>query len=244
LFPPCVPPGVWEMLPVAVVLGGSGIGELFRKYHYVTRRRRGDGEHRPRVQVSGPKVQQTSCQICLGRIKEGTEYIRCSSGRAFHAACLDRVGGCPYCQRTVEIKGKEGQPRAPPVPAAPLGTSVPILPPDDGSFLCPVCGVVLEQGAHHCLSCGAIFVDPNGMFVCPDCHAELREGDLTCGRCGRTFERVEMPRCPQCDIEVSPNAEVCPRCSCLLQDRCPECGEELSEDALTCPACGTDFEFL
>ena len=232
------------MLPVAAVLGGSGIGELFRKYHYVARRRREGGEPRPRVQVSGPKVQQTACQICLGRIKEGTEYIRCSSGRAFHAACLDRVGGCPYCHRSVEIKGKEGQQRPPPAPA--VLPQTPLLTPrsEEGSILCPVCGVVLEMGAHHCLSCGAIFVDHNGMFVCPDCNAELREGDRSCGRCGRTFEKVEMPRCPQCDIEVSPNAEICPRCSCLLQDRCPECGDELPEDAVTCPTCGADFDFL
>ena len=242
MFRPCLSPPVWEILPVAVVLGGSGIGELFRRYHYVGRRRWRDGEPRPRMQVSGPKVQQTACQICLGRIKEGTEYIRCSTGRAFHAACLDRLGGCPYCQRTVEIKGKEGQPRPPPEPIALIEPPSPL--PDDGTFLCPVCGVALEIGSPHCLSCGAIFVDHNGMFVCPDCHAELREGDLNCGRCGRNFERLEMPRCPQCDIEVSPNAEVCPRCSCLLQEHCPECGEELSEDAVTCPACGTDFEFL
>lgn len=240
----CLPRGVWEMLPFAAILGGAGFGELIRKYHYVTRRRDGQGSARPRVQVSGPKVQQVVCQICLGRIKEGTEYVRCSSGKAFHAICLDRVGQCPYCQRTLEIKGREGQPR----PAqAPVSLPVPPAPPapaNDGSISCPVCGAVLERDAPHCLSCGAIFVNANGTFICPDCRAELKEGDSSCGRCGRAFEKVEMPQCPQCNVEVSPNAEVCPRCGCLLQERCPECGEDLPEDAVTCPTCGADFEFV
>jgi len=235
---------VWEMLPFAAILGGAGFGELLRKYSYVSRRRDGSGTARPRVQVSGPKVQPLVCQICLGRIKEGTEYIKCSNERVFHAVCLDRVGQCPYCQRTRQIKGREGEP----IPIqAPLALPAELSPPAEvaeNAMLCPVCGVVLEKDASNCPSCGAIFVDANGMFRCPDCRAELKEGDTFCGRCGRGFDRVNMPSCPQCHIEVSPNAEVCPRCGCLLHDRCPECGGELSEDAVTCPTCGADFEFV
>jgi hypothetical protein len=233
------------MVPFAAILGGAGLGELLRRYKYVTRRGEGVSASRPRVQVSGPKVQPLVCQICLGRIKEGTEYVRCSSGKVFHAVCLDRVGSCPYCQRTVEVKGREGEPRPaapapvalPPEPAPPAGTV-------EDALVCPVCGAVLEKDAPNCPHCGAIFVDPSGTFRCPDCRAELREGDTFCGRCGRGFDRVDMPACPQCRAEVPPNAEVCPRCGCLLHDRCPECGAELAEGAEACPVCGTEFEFV
>lgn len=235
---------MWEILPFATILGGAGFGELLRKYIYVSRRGEVSPTARPRIQVSGPKVQPLICQICLGRIKEGTQYVRCGSGRVFHSVCLDRVGNCPYCQRTIEIKGLEGMLPPPSVaPAPPLPILEPTMESDD-AVVCPVCGSVLDKGATVCPCCEAIFVDPNGTFKCPECMAELKEGDLFCGRCGREFQKVEMPHCPNCGVEVSPNAEVCSRCGCLLHDRCPECGGELADEAVTCPTCGADFEFV
>src|SRR5512137_2428032 len=71
--------------------GRSGINRILRKTF-----NKGPME-RPKVVVTGPKVKPVVCQICLGRVKEGTEYAKCPCGKTFHPVCLVRTGFCPYC---------------------------------------------------------------------------------------------------------------------------------------------------
>ena len=227
---------------------GSGLGKLVK---YITEKasttRAAGFGMRPRVQVTGPKVQPELCQICMGKIKEGTEYVRCSSGRVFHAVCLARVGQCPYCHRTLATKGKEADTAR--ELGSPLVGSV-ALPAADAPSVeagpteeyCPACGKPLEPGATSC-SCGTIFVTDDGVFTCPTCGSLVDEGDSICPNCGERFLPYEPPRCPVCGSQIPPGAEVC-ACGTVLTNLCPECGAELKEGDPTCPTCGTEYDFL
>lgn len=180
----------------------------------------------------------------MGKIKEGTEYVRCSSGKIFHSICLARVGECPYCRRTVAVKGKEKEtsrefivPRSPePSPIAEA-----ILPKEPSS-ICPVCGGELDANAGSC-SCGVIFVNDGGEFPCPSCGVNVIEGDAYCGHCGERFERVSSICCPVCGRTVTNATEVC-SCGAILANLCPECGTGLKEGESSCPACGSEFDFI
>jgi hypothetical protein len=239
------------LLPFGALLAGSGFGELIKKYIYVGKApEAGEKEPkgRPRVQVTGPKVQPEICQICMGKIKEGTEYVRCSSGKVFHSICLARVGNCPYCRRTFAVKGKEStttrdyvQPVVPEVaPPAPEGV---VAQKEEASgATCPGCGRELEPEATSC-PCGVIFVAEGGSFACPACGFLVKEGDAYCGRCGERFQQMVPPGCPVCGRPIAPNAETC-ACGAILGNHCPECGAELLEGDSACRTCGTAFEFI
>lgn len=232
---------------MAALLAGSGFGDLIKKIIYV--RRVGHTEEvaapkgRPRVQVTGPKVQPETCQICMGRIKEGSEYVRCGNGKVFHSVCLARVGSCPYCRRIFAIKGRESTTSRDyvlpvlPTPATEVGT------PIDPAVRCPVCGESLSEEAINCRSCGAIFVADGGTFACPSCGFLVRESAASCGRCGEPFHQYQPRTCPVCDRPISLTAETCV-CGAILNDRCPECGAELAPGATECGTCGAEFEFV
>ncbi len=234
------------LLPLAALLAGSGFGELIKKIIYVGR----GGQHdemgtqsRPRIQITGPKVQPETCQICMGRIKEGTEYVRCGNGKVFHSVCLARVGNCPYCRRTFAIKGRESTTSRDYVqPVVPAGT-VEERGTVSAEVRCPVCGSGLSQEATSCISCGAIFVADGGTFPCPSCGFLVRESDSACGRCGEPFNQFKPRTCPVCSRTIGPTDETCV-CGAILNDRCPECGAQLSEGASECGTCGTAFEFV
>jgi predicted RNA-binding Zn-ribbon protein involved in translation (DUF1610 family) len=233
------------VLPFSVLLAGAGIGDLIKKIVFVGR---GNGEgtagatkERPRIQVTGPKVKPEICQICMGRIKEGSEYVRCSGGKVFHSVCLARVGDCPYCRRTFAIKGREDttsrnyvQPISPP--------AVSEVPPPN-SAPCPVCGEAIDPAVNGCGACGAIFVADGGSFPCPGCGSTVQESDLQCRRCGEPFHQFTPRTCPVCGAVIPANAEAC-TCGAILNDRCPECGAGLPENTVECKTCGAVFEFV
>lgn len=245
-------------MPVAALLNGSGIGELIRKYIYVGRKEGDDGPNerseneRPRVQVTGPKVKPLICQICLGRIKEGSEFVKCSSGKVFHSVCLTRVGSCPFCQSHYAVRGEHGLVGVPITtswspPASPRAqeTSFPPQPemaPVERTLPCPVCGMAITEEAEAC-ACGAIFVIEGGMFKCPSCAASITEGDVFCNQCGERFYRVRPRACPACGKSIPANSDTCD-CGVILSDNCPECGSELGVNDSTCVNCGAEFDFL
>ncbi len=244
-------PFVLEMfLPIGALLTGSGFGKLFKRYIYVGNapdQGPQEPKGRPRVQVTGPKVQPEICQICMGKIKEGTEYVRCTSGRVFHSICLARVGNCPYCRRTVAIKGWESTTTRdyvqPPIPeASPSEEESKIEKENVPANPCPACGMELEEGATGC-SCGVIFVTEGGSFSCPTCGFQVSESDTYCGRCGERFLQPAPPGCPVCGRPVAVGAETC-ACGTILGNHCPECGAELGEGDISCRVCGTAFEFV
>lgn len=238
-------PVLEAFLPFGALLAGAGFGDLIRKIVFVGK---GGGEvqsdpyDRPRIQVTGPKVKPEICQICMGRIKEGSEYVRCSNGKVFHSVCLARVGNCPYCRRTTAIKGKEGTTsREYVVPIIPAHAEV--ASPEAALIACPVCGSGIEADATGCRSCGAIFVAEGGTFPCPGCGHTVNESDLECHHCGEPFHQFRPRACPVCGSIAAPNAEGC-ACGAILDDRCPECGAVLPADAVECAGCGAAFEFV
>ncbi|MFP4170590.1 MAG: double zinc ribbon domain-containing protein [Methanomassiliicoccales archaeon] len=174
---------------------------------------------RPRIQVTGPQVTIPSCQICLGNIKEGSDFTVCECGKEFHTVCLARTGFCPYCDRSYEHLNQ--------------GT---------GSVICPLCGDEVPSWASMC-NCGAIFIEEGSTFQCPNCRTRILYSDSECPRCGEAFDLYETVSCPACDRTLPSEWEVC-TCGALLADRCPECGAPLEPDDLRCGRCGTEFEFL
>ncbi len=162
---------------MAALLAGSGFGDLNKKIVYVRKvghDRDVPPKGRPRVQVTGPKVQPETCQICMGRIKEGSEYV--------HSACLSRVGNCPYCRRTFAIKGRESLTTREYVLPAPPAPSTEAVGLGDLTTRCPVCGEGLPEVASNCKACGAIFVEDGGTFPCPSCGFVVRESATSCAR--------------------------------------------------------------
>ncbi|MDW5563289.1 MAG: zinc ribbon domain-containing protein [Methanomassiliicoccus sp.] len=226
---------------------GSGFGELIRKLIYI-RRPRGDEDkthnERPRIMVTGAKAQVEICQICMGRIKEGTEYVRCGSGRVFHSVCLARLSGCPYCKRTFAIKGRESATsREMTEPIVPVPVTEGPAPMVEETALCPVCGERVSKNSSGCPACGAIFVADGGIFLCPGCGSPVKESDAICANCGEPF-RMFVPRnCPVCGSSVGPSEDKC-RCGAILGDRCPECGAVLAQEDIVCSNCGAAFEFI
>ncbi len=225
----------------------SVLGELFSKLIFFRKadgESGGDGNDRPRIMITGAKVQIEICQICMGRIKEGTEYIKCTSGKVFHSACMARMSGCPYCKRTFAIKGRESATsREVTEPIMPIDTVERASPILIEGELCPVCGEKLEMDANGCSACGAIFVADGGTFTCPACGSTVKGSDAMCAHCGEPFRTFSPQTCPACGNPVPPNAEKC-QCGAILGDRCPECGALLGEEDTECSNCGAVFEFI
>lgn len=178
---------------------------------------------RSRVMVSGPVVRSKVCQICLGRIKEDSNYLQCGCGKTFHIICLSRTGFCPYCHE----------------PHHKLNLQV------DGRItftICPLCGNQLGVGSRMC-ECGAIIQEEGVDFCCPICGTQISEEDSACPYCGEVFDCYRLINCPVCGLLVEDGNKVC-ECNAVLSDRCPECDTLLNLEDRSCSKCGTEFEFV
>jgi hypothetical protein len=200
---------------------------------------------RPRIQITGPKVKPLICQICLGRVKQGMEYVKCGCGKVFHTICISRTGFCPYCQSQyttmngtdpsengfLRLCAPSGEKKDPAI----AGTKV-------NYILCPLCGANIPAGIESC-KCGAIFVEEGGNFRCPECDAILSEDDSECSNCGEYFDHLETQTCPLCGRIFPKGEDVC-ECGAVIGNTCPECGHELVPGESTCEGCGSVFELL
>ncbi len=200
---------------------------------------------RPRVVVQGPKVRPVVCQICLGRVKEGLEYAKCSCGKEFHPICLTRTGFCPYCDREYAEKDLDPtiivKPRITLQEMARRRADIRMLW-EPAERACPVCGSPLPEGGSEC-ECGAIVVDEGQSFKCPSCGTDVPPDRMSCPVCKESFEAVDEPQCQICGRLLRPGEEVC-ECGGLAGDECPECGAALAPDDESCPTCGAAFEFV
>lgn len=199
--------------------------ELGTRLHGITKiiRRVERVGQRPRVMVSGPEIRSNVCQICLGRIKGGSNYLQCQCGKTFHIICLSRTGFCPYCQE----------------PYKKLSLQM------DGQtiiMICPLCGNQLEVGSRMC-DCGAIFQEEGMDFCCPICGTHISEEDSVCPYCGEVFDCYRLINCPVCGLLVDEGTRVC-ECNTVLGDRCPECGSLIGPEDSCCLRCGAEFEFV
>lgn len=192
---------------------------------------------RPKIHITGPRVKPVICQICLGRVKPGLEYLRCECGKAFHLACLSRTGFCPYCQGKYEDGERFTVLRAPAGEGsrASGGTKV-------NYILCPLCGSHVPAGAPSC-QCGAIFVEEGGTFRCPECGNRVPEDESKCSNCGEQFDHCETQACPLCG-RLLPAGQVVCACGTVIGNRCPECGHELAQGEESCTVCGAVFELI
>jgi len=192
---------------------------LFKVIHLVH-----GAEEPSRIIVTGPRIRSLTCQICMGAIKEGSNFTYCKCGRPFHLTCLSRTGSCPYCKESYED-----------IIAHSEGGSEPFE-----SHSCPLCGRKLPHESTMC-ECGAIVVEEGENFQCPSCGLIMTELNAECPRCGEIFETFEIVECPVCGRQISANTDVC-ECGALIGGRCPECGKKLSSEDLVCDRCGTEFE--
>ncbi len=201
-------------------------------------------KERSRVVVNGPKIKPVICQICLGRVKEGLEYARCSCGKEFHPACLSRAGVCPYCgafygdgtlseERIVHPRGAE---------SGKAVAAISMVWESKEGRTCPLCGSDLAPGTNEC-SCGAIIVDEGEDFDCPSCGTRVPADRTECPVCRERFDVQVAGSCPVCGRPIAPRAAVC-ECGTVLGDICPECGSRLGKDDSYCGQCGAHFEFV
>jgi ribosomal protein S27AE len=179
-----------------------------------------------RVRVTGPRVKLLTCQICMGNIKENSNFTYCKCGRPFHNACLSRTGFCPYCEESYEGDltdlSQEKERRA--------------------NQTCPVCGMIMPPDSARC-ECGAIFLEEGESFQCPSCGLIMAELEGECPRCGEIFETFDIVNCPVCGSYLSAHAEIC-ECGALIGGCCPECGAPLGPEDMYCISCGAEFEFI
>lgn len=236
-------------LPFRALLRGTGIGKLIKRLVKDRRVRADDGERpeRPRIMITGASTQTLTCLICMGNIKEGSEFCTCGSGRVFHSSCLSRLGSCPYCKRTYAVKGRESTTTRhviEPIASAPKDKpSPPPPPPVEEDVRCPVCKEEIAEDAGSCPGCGAIFIIDGGTFNCPSCGTEMGEDERKCPTCGEPFRQFVRPTCPVCRRPVGQDDKIC-SCGAVLGEFCPECGIRLPEEDTVCKNCGAVFEFI
>ena len=199
---------------------------------------------RPKVIVSGPKIKPVVCQICLGRVKAGLEYAKCSCGKEFHPTCLLRTGFCPYCQEPYSSERLAEafivRPKIAGIKPA-KRTDISMVWQGESAQKCPLCERELPPHSNECV-CGAIIVDEGDSFRCPSCGYEVLPQDVECRRCRERFDVVSAPTCFVCGEGVPEGAEECSNCGWVMKDFCPMCGEELGPEDLVCGKCGTTFE--
>lgn len=125
---------------------------------------------------------------------------------------------------------------------------------------CTNCKVPLQAGAENCSRCTApILVTRRKtarvihsfivgekvvqVAACPGCGQQLHISDGNCSSCDYRF-------CPQCQISLEKNEEICPRCgphrTQYVQTQqqslaCPNCGSPLQPLDEQCPDCGQLF---
>jgi hypothetical protein len=197
---------------------------------------------RPQVRVSGPKVKPIVCQICLGRVKEGLEYAKCSCGNVFHPVCLVRTGLCPYCGKAYDASMLPGMLITVPTTARSGRPNISMRWESEIQRSCPLCGRGLPDGSNEC-SCGAIVIEESEAFACPSCGEQVPPGRSECPGCRERFDVIASPVCPVCGRVVDEAEGVCD-CGAVLGSSCPECGSELNPDDRACGKCGTIFEFV
>ena len=201
---------------------------------------------RPKVVVTGPKVKPVVCQICLGRVKEGTEYAKCTCGKTFHPVCLIRTGFCPYCEQayTSETLSEAFiiRPKAPARGQGRNPAEIRIIWQSGMTRVCPVCGAELAEGSSEC-QCGAIVVEEGETFDCPSCGTEVPPSLAHCPTCHERFDVLEGSICQVCGRVIADQKGVCD-CGALTADLCPECGAYLEPDDVFCGSCGTAFELV
>ena len=228
-------------LSPAISAAGERTAELKKVLRRTLKR---PAPERPQVRVSGPKIKPIVCQICLGRVKEGLEYARCSCGKVFHPVCLVRTGFCPYCQKAYDEEMLRGAlltvPRT--SPARSRAPSISMRWESEAERGCPICGQPLPDGSNEC-SCGAIVIEEGEAFACPSCGVQVPPGGNECPGCRERFDVISSPVCPVCGKVVEEGRAAC-ECGAVFGTSCPECGAELAPDDQACGRCGTVFEFV
>ncbi|MCL2785815.1 MAG: hypothetical protein FWD81_01135 [Methanomassiliicoccaceae archaeon] len=101
------------------------------------------------------------CGICFGAVSKEDILARCGCGQAFHDACAEPVGACPYCKAPYEELVRDT--------------------PD--CVTCPSCGADVAGSV---CGCGAV-VNRDGTFTC-GCGNALSVSDPVCGRCGTEYD--------------------------------------------------------
>lgn len=178
-----------------------------------------------RIMVKGAESRGPICQICLGRIKEGSTHLVCDCGRAFHIVCLSRTGFCPYCDSSYDDLEKQAYGE-----------------PDEYLTVCPLCDSLLSPGSREC-ECGAIFLEEGADFYCPSCGTLIPSAEDECPYCGQVFDRIQTITCPVCGRVNREDRSICD-CGVVITDRCPECGFQLEAEEEVCRGCGAEFEFI
>jgi predicted amidophosphoribosyltransferase len=108
-------------------------------------------------------------------------------------------------------------------------------------YLCPVCGVLLADGATSCPRCGAEFLEEEASDE--DEEDEEPRGIL-CMECGGLIEEGQS-ECPHCGVEIVHDAERKVRATKPSSDAlylCPRCGAFLKADAESCDICGAHLD--
>jgi hypothetical protein len=252
---------VLTILLVAAVFGGIVLGTILLVHRYflspafsaATERTTADLKkvlrrtfkrplaERPQVRVSGPKIKPIVCQICLGQVKEGLQYAKCSCGKVFHPVCLVRTTFCPYCRKACDSTMLDGMLLTVPVVSR-SRPNISMRWESEVRRSCPLCGKKLPDGSNEC-SCGAIVVEEGEAFTCPSCGAEVPPTRTECQYCRERFDVITSPVCPVCGRLVEEGRGAC-ECGAVLGVTCPECGSELGPDDSACGRCGTIFEFV
>lgn len=109
-------------------------------------------------------------------------------------------------------------------------------------YLCPVCGVLLADGATDCPRCGAEFLDDGE----PDEDEEEEEPrGILCMECGGLIEEGSS-QCPHCGVQIIEAADkkkfMAAKPSSDALYLCPRCGAFLKADAESCDICGVHLD--
>jgi predicted amidophosphoribosyltransferase len=108
-------------------------------------------------------------------------------------------------------------------------------------YLCPVCGVLLADGATSCPRCGAEFLEEEASDEDED---EEEPRGILCMECGGLIEEGQS-KCPHCGVEIIQADERKVRVAKPSSDAlylCPRCGAFLKADAESCDICGAHLD--
>jgi len=110
----------------------------------------GKNENDNRTDADAPPEKSNVCGICFGAISAVDTSARCKCGQAFHDACAQPTGACPYCKRPYDDLEKE----LPDCMTCPLCG---IVISRDGTFICK-CGNIVNAGENVCGACGTEYL--------------------------------------------------------------------------------------
>jgi RNA polymerase subunit RPABC4/transcription elongation factor Spt4 len=109
-------------------------------------------------------------------------------------------------------------------------------------YLCPVCGVLLADGATACPRCGAEFLEDE---TSDEEEEEEEPKGILCMECGGLMEE-DQSECPHCGVEIVKDVEmkkvVAAKPSSDALYLCPRCGAFLKADAESCDICGAHLD--